>query len=474
MLASLPPEQLAAFLKQTSDRELEAIEHDWGWWGRPNQQAPKGDWRTWLLLAGRGFGKTRSGAECIRDQVIHHGRRRIALVAPTAADARDVMVEGESGLLAIGPPQQRPQYEPTKRRLTWPNGAIATTYSADEPERLRGPQHDAAWCDEIASWRYPEAWDMLMFGLRLGADPRVVVTTTPKPIKIIRELIADPTTAITRGSTYDNRVNLAPAFLEQIIRKYEGTRLGRQELNAEILDDVPGALWNWARIEETRWPAHRNLPELIRIVVAIDPAVSSGDEADETGMIVAGIDANDHGYVLADQSGRYPPTEWARLAISLYRQHSADRIVAEVNNGGEMVEATLRVVDANVSYKSVHASRGKVVRAQPVAALYEQSRVHHVGAFPALEDQMCAFTTDFDRAAAGFSPDRCDALVWAFSELMVEPMAGQGFYDLARERAQALEIQKTRDEEAARIVPVYAVGSLEYAEQQRRIAEGKE
>ena len=180
MLASLPPEQLAAFLKQTSDRELEAIEHDWGWWGRPNQQAPKGDWRTWLLLAGRGFGKTRSGAECIRDQVIHHRRRRIALVAPTAADARDVMVEGESGLLAIGPPQQRPQYEPTKRRLTWPNGAIATTYSADEPERLRGPQHDAAWCDEIASWRYPEAWDMLMFGLRLGPDPRVVVTTTPK------------------------------------------------------------------------------------------------------------------------------------------------------------------------------------------------------------------------------------------------------------------------------------------------------
>jgi phage terminase large subunit-like protein len=246
-----------------------------------------------------------------------------------------------------------------------------------------------------------------MFGLRLGADPRVVVTTTPKPIKIIRELIADPTTVITRGSTYDNRANLAPAFLEQIIRKYEGTRLGRQELNAEILDDVPGALWNRARIEETRWPAHRNVPELIRIVIAIDPAVSSGDEADETGILVAGIDANDHGYVLADQSGRYPPTEWARIAIRLYRQHNADRIVAEANNGGAMVEATVRVVDANVSYKPVHASRGKVVRAQPVGALYEQSRIHHVGAFPALEDQMCAFTTDFDRAAAGFSPDRC-------------------------------------------------------------------
>ena len=213
---------------------------------------------------------------------------------------------------------------------------------------------------------------------------------------------------------------------------------------------------------------------MIRIVIAIDPAVSSGDEADETGIIVAGIDANNHGYVLADQSGRYPPTEWARIAIRLYRQYNADRIVAEVNNGGAMVEATLRVVDANVSCKAVHASRGKVVRAQPVAALYEQSRIHHVGAFPALEDQMCAFTTDFDRAAAGFSPDRCDALVWAFSELMVEPMAGQGFYDLAREHAEALEARKAQVEEAARIVPVYAVGSLEYAEQQRRLAEGEE
>jgi phage terminase large subunit-like protein len=303
---------------------------------------------------------------------------------------------------------------------------------------------------------------MLMFGLRLGADPRVVVTTTPKPIRIIRELIADPTTVITRGSTYDNRANLAPAFLEQIIRKYEGTRLGRQELNAEILDDVPGALWNRARIEDTRWPAHRNVPELIRIVIAIDPAVSSGDEADETGIIVAGIDANNHGYVLADQSGRYPPTEWARIAIRLYRQYNADRIVAEVNNGGAMVEATVRVVDANVSYKAVHASRGKVVRAQPVAALYEQSRIHHVGAFPALEDQMCAFTTDFDRAAAGFSPDRCDALVWAFSELMVEPMASWGVYEATRRQAEALVKAKAAAIEAARPKSEPAPGSMEY------------
>jgi len=451
LLASLPPEQLATFLKRTSDRELEAIEHDWGWWGRCNQQAPKGDWRTWLLLAGRGFGKTRSGAECIRDQVIHHRRRRIALVAPTAADARDVMVEGESGLLAIGPPQQRPQYEPTKRRLTWPNGAIATTYSADEPERLRGPQHDAAWCDEIASWRYPEAWDMLMFGLRLGPDPRVVVTTTPKPVKIIRELLTDPTTVVTRGSSYENRANLADAFFAQIIRKYEGTRLGRQEIEAELLDDVPGALWNRTRLEELRWPLSKSVPDLVRIVVAIDPATTSGEDADETGIIVAGKDGGGRGYVLADRSGHYTPTEWAQLAIALYRQHKADRIVAEVNNGGDMVEATLRMIDPNVPYTAVHASRGKVVRAEPVAALYEQQpgRVFHVGTFPSLEDQMCGFTTDFDRKTAGFSPDRVDALVWALTDLLVEPMPGEAMIEYYRMRAVEAAEKKAADAAAA-------------------------
>jgi phage terminase large subunit-like protein len=458
----LPPEQLAAFLKRTSDRELEVIEHDWGWWGRPNQQAPTGDWRTWLLLAGRGFGKTRSGAECIRDQVIHHRRRRIALVAPTAADARDVMVEGESGLLAIGPPQERPHYEPTKRRLTWPNGAIATTYSADEPERLRGPQHDWAWCDELASWRYPEAWDMLMFGLRLGSDPRVVVTTTPKPIKIIRELIADPTTVITRGSTYDNRANLAPAFLVQIIRKYEGTRLGRQELNAEILDDVPGALWHRALLEETRWPLYKSVPDLTRIVVAIDPAASSSEDADETGIVIAGKDAAGHGYVLGDRSGRYAPTEWARTAIRLYREHKADRVVADINNGGEMVEATLRMVDPNVAFTSVRATRGKVVRAQPVAALYEQRRVHHVGSFPKLEDQMCGFTPDFDRESAGYSPDRVDALVWAFTDLLVERMVGEGIFELYRQQAAKAAAEKAA---AAKPKPgPPAPGSMEWFE----------
>src|SRR6266446_6271167 len=365
-LASLPPKQYEKIVNDFSDDDLEALESEWPFWARPNQLTPPGDWRAWLLLAGRGFGKTRTGAEWVRSQVAT-GKRRIALVAPTAADARDVMIEGESGLLAISPPLDRPIYEPSKRRVTWPNGAIATAYSADEPERLRGPQHDAAWCDELGAWRYPEAYDMLLFGLRLGDDPRLVVTTTPRPIKIIREMIADPTVVVTRGSTYDNRANLAPAFLSQIIRRYEGTRLGRQELDAELLDDVPGALWTRALIEAARPPMKFIMPDLIRIVVAIDPAMTSGEDADETGMIVAGKDAQGRGYVLADLSGHYTPTEWARTAIAAYRAHGADRVVAEVNAGGEMVENTLRVIDPNVSYSPVHAMRGKVVRAEPIS-----------------------------------------------------------------------------------------------------------
>src|SRR6201987_3377061 len=401
-LASLPEPARNILAAALSPAEARALLYDWQFWARPAQLPPPGNWRVWLLLAGRGFGKTRTGAELIRARVANATARRLALVAPTAADARNVMVEGESGILAISPPWDRPRYEPSKRRLTWPNGAIATLYSADEPERLRGPQHDATWCDELGSWRYPEAWDMLMFGLRLGTDPRVVVTTTPRPTKLIRAVIADPTAAVTRGSTYENRANLAPAFLDQIIRKYEGTRLGRQEIEAELLDDVPGALWNRTRLEELHWPLYKSVPDFVRIVVAIDPATTSGEDADETGIIVAGKDGGGRGYVLADRSGHYTPTEWAQLAIALYRQHKADRIVADVNNGGDMVEATLRMIDPNVPYTAVHASRGKVVRAEPVAALYEQQpgRVFHVGTFPTMEDQMCAFTTDFDRKTA--------------------------------------------------------------------------
>jgi phage terminase large subunit-like protein len=413
-----------------------ALLYDWQFWARPGQLPPPGNWRVWLLLAGRGFGKTRTGAELMRARVAERTARRLALVAPTAADARNVMVEGESGILAISPPWDRPRYEPSKRRLTWPNGAIATLYSADEPERLRGPQHDATWCDELGSWRYPEAWDMLMFGLRLGTDPRAVVTTTPRPTKLIRALVADPTAVVTQGSTYENRANLAPAFLDQIIRKYEGTRLGRQEIEAELLDDVPGALWTRGMIEAAR---AQTAPPLIRVVVAIDPAATSTADADETGIIVAGRDSQGQGWVLADASGRYQPAEWAKTAVAAYRAHHADRVIAEVNHGGEMVEATLRVIDPNVPFEAVRASRGKVARAEPVAALYEQGRVRHVGVLPRLEDQMCGFVPaghgDVDLRSVGHSPDRVDALVWALTDLLLEPMPDQGIFDLYRQLA---------------------------------------
>ena len=435
-LASLPEALRGSLLRSLTSGQADAILHDWPFWARPSQLPPEGQWRVWLLLAGRGFGKTRTGAELVRARAAGGAARRIAFVAPTAADARDVMVEGESGVLAISPARERPLYEPSKRRLTWPNGAIATLFSADEPERLRGPQHDLAWCDELAAWRYPEAWDMLMFGLRLGDDPRVVVTTTPRPSQLIRGLLTDPKVVVTRGRTVENRANLAPAFLEQIVKRYEGTRLGRQELDAEILQDMPGALWRRAVIEAAR---RSDIPELSRVVVAIDPAAASGEQADETGIIVAGRDIGGHGYVLADISGRYTPAEWARAAITAYRAHAADRIVAEVNNGGEMVEATLRMIDPNVPYRAVRAARGKAARAEPVAALYEQGRVRHIGALPQLEDQMCAFVSgsqgNFDRKAAGYSPDRVDALVWAMTELLVEPHAGDGIFETYRRLA---------------------------------------
>ncbi|MFL5269502.1 MAG: DNA-packaging protein [Stellaceae bacterium] len=420
---------------------VEALENSWPAVARPNQLPPCGDWwQIWLLLAGRGFGKTRTLAEWVCEQAALGQASRIAIVAATAADVRDVMVEGASGILAVAPPWFRPHYEPSKRRLTWPNGAIATTFSAEEPDRLRGPQHDAAVCDELAAWSHPETWDMLQFGLRLGRKPRCLVATTPRPTKLIRELLAREghDVVVTRGSTYENRANLAPGFFDQIIRKYEGTRLGRQELNAELLNDTPGALWTHAIIDAARMAS---APSLQRVVVAIDPAVTSGEDADETGIVVVGKDANGQGYVLQDLSGKYSPTDWAKIAIAAYRTHHADRIVAETNNGGDMVAATLRMVDPNVSFSAVHASRGKVTRAEPVSALYEQGRMHHIGSFPQLEDQMTNFTSDFDRDAAGYSPDRLDALVWATTELLIQPMKGFAIYELYRQQAEALAAQ---------------------------------
>lgn len=385
-----------------------ALIYDWYFWAREKQLPPEGDWDTWLILAGRGFGKTRTGAEQVRlwaSQAV----KGIVLVGATAADVRDVMIEGESGILAISPPWDMPNYEPSKRRLTWKNGVRAITRSADEPERLRGPQGEKAWCDELAAWRYPESYDMLQLGLRLGTHPQTVNTTTPKPTKLIRDMVKSPRTVVTTGSTYENIDNLAKQFIDYILRKYEGTRLGLQELHARLLEDTPGALWKRSQIDDLRVT---RAPELRRIVVAIDPPKSSEEGASEAGIVVAGIADNEHCYVLDDVSiDRATPSGWARQAIAAYYKYKADRIVGEGNAGGEMVESTVRNEDKQVSFKIVHASRGKTPRAEPVSSLYEQGRVHHVGSFGALEDQMCTWVQGDD------SPDRMDALVWAITEL---------------------------------------------------------
>jgi phage terminase large subunit-like protein len=392
------------------------LEGGWRILARPNQLPPE-DYDIWLLLAGRGFGKTRVLSEMANSWAVTGQCRRMALVAATAADARDVMIEGESGILACTPSWCQPRYEATRRRVVWPNGSLAYSYSAEEPDRLRGPQHDGALCDELASWRDPSTWDMLMFGLRLGKHPRTIIATTPRPTRLIKTLLAreGKGVTVTRGSTYENRDNLAPGFFSSVVSKYEGTRLGRQELNAELLTDIPGALWSWSTIEACR---RERAPDLTRLVVAVDPAVSTNEGSDETGIIVCGKGENGHGFVLSDLSGRYSPEQWARVAVNAFNEYGADRIVAEVNQGGDLVEATLRMIDPNIPFTAVHASRGKFIRAEPVAALYEQGKVHHIGNFPQLEDQLTSFVPDIDRPKMG-SPDRLDALVWAVTELIV-------------------------------------------------------
>lgn len=369
------------------------------------------------MLMGRGAGKTRSGAEWVTKMAREYPGCRIAVVARTAADARDVMVEGESGILAVAPPWFEPEYLPSKRRIVWPNGSMATLYSGEEPDQLRGPQHHFALCDELASWSRPEAFDMLMFGLRLGQHPRVAITTTPRPTPLIKELLKDPTCVVVRGSTYENRANLAPTFFSQIVRKYEGTRLGRQELYAEILDDNPGALWSRDLLEATRVTGTPDLfRSLVRVVVGVDPEASSAEEAAETGIIVAGLGADGHGYVLDDMTIRGSPYEWGRQVVSAYEKHQGDRVVPEINNGGEMVEYVIHSIDPSVAVRTVRASRSKQARAEPVAALYEQHRVHHVGVYAELEDQMVEWVPGTGQA----SPDRIDALVWALTDLMID------------------------------------------------------
>lgn len=341
--------------------------------------------------------------------------RWIALVARTPADARDYMIEGPGGILKNVPPWEAPEYEPSKRRLTWPNGSWATIYSDDEPDQVRGFSGDTAWLDEFGKYKHPrEVWDNLQFGMREASNdqPRTLITMTPKPLSVIKEIEADPSTVVVTGSSYENRANLDPKWFDRTLARYEGTRLGRQEIHAEILDDTPGALWTRALIERQRV---RKAPSLVRVVVAVDPAATSGEQAAETGIITAGVGVDGKGYVLSDDSLRASPHGWASQAVVAYHRHKADRLVAETNNGGDMVIYTIGTVDATVATKKLTASRGKQARAEPVAALYEQGNVYHVGSFPDLEDQLCGWVP-----GEGESPDRLDALVWAITELMLQ------------------------------------------------------
>lgn len=419
-LASLSVTERKAVLSSLSDEDALALLYDWTFWARPKQLPPPGDWFCWLIRSGRGFGKTRTGAQSVIQRAKDFPEYPIALVGQTKADVRDTMIElGDSSILKCAPPWFIPEYEPSKRRLTFPNGAVAIIYSGDEPDQLRGPQHGYAWVDELAKFKYPEeTWDNLEFGLRLGDNPQVCVTTTPRAIKIIKTLLADVGTVDVKGSTYENWANLADKFIDRVVKKYENTTLGQQELHGELIDDNPRALWKRQQIEDAR---KSSFPQLVRVVVAIDPAVTANKDSDETGIIVAGVDGSGDGWVLDDATLIGSPDEWAKQAVAVYHKHKADRIVAETNNGGDMVEHTVRTVEKNIPFTQVRASRGKQTRAEPIAALYEQGKVHHVGKLALLEDQMCQWVPgDSD------SPDRVDALVWALSELMLKPEGAFG------------------------------------------------
>jgi len=422
----LPPVDRTAVLASLSENEADALWRDWRFWAREDQLAPEkaqdgAAWTTWLYLGGRGAGKTRAGAEWLREEIETGRAKRVALVAETIGDARQVMVEGPVGLLSLEWRGCRPEFRPSLRKIKFGKLAVAQIFSADKPDSLRGYQFDTAWADEVAKWPRPEeTWDMLQFGLRLGRAPRQVATTTPRPIPLIKRLLGDPHTAVTRASTFANRANLPASFFTSIIARYAGTRLGRQEIEAEIIDDNPDALFQRVMFESARVSA---APALKRIVLGVDPPVTGGADADECGIVVAGLGYDEKAYVLADRTVQgCAPLAWARAVVSAYHEFAADRVVAEVNQGGDLVTTVLRQVDPALPLRKVHASRGKAVRAEPVAALYEQGRVRHVGAHPALEDQMCEFTPGETR---GGSPDRLDALVWAITELMIAGSAGE-------------------------------------------------
>jgi len=417
-LKQAPPEKVRAMLASLSDEAALALLYDWPFWARANQLPPEGAWLTWLLLAGRGFGKTRSGAGWVHRRAMNGDERRwIALVSKTPGDARDDMIEGPGGLLKSTPPWERPTYEPSKRRLTWPSGAYATIYSGANPEQLRGFSGDTAWLDEFAAYQYPTAtWDNLIFGMREKRldDPAICITTTPKPIRKLKEIAGAASTAVVRGSSWENRANLADVYFSSVIEPLQGTTLGRQEIEAELFDEAPGALWSRRLIEDNRVS---EAPELVRALVAVDPAVSANEHSNETGVIVAGRGIDGHAYITHDLSAVLSPGAWGGRVVNAYRDRELDVVVAEVNNGGDLVESNVRSIDPDVSYKAVRASRGKRTRAEPVASLYERGKVHHVGRFDQLEDQLCSYDPDTYED----SPDRLDAMVWAVTELMLQP-----------------------------------------------------
>ncbi len=430
-IACAPATLRADFLTGLSDAALLALPWMFEFWGQPHQLPPAGNWRSWVCLGGRGAGKTRAGAEWVRTQVEGAGprdqgrARRVALIGETYDQVRDVMVFGDSGIIASSPPDRRPKWEATRRRLVWPNGAVAQCFSASEPEALRGPQFDAAWADELGKWKKAdEVWDMLQFALRLGQDPRCVVTTTPRRQDRLIALLDSPSTVVTQAATQANRAWLADSFLTEIEARYGGTRLGRQELDGVMLADAEGSLFPGALLENCQV---ERVPELDRVVVAVDPAVTGHAGSDLCGIVVVGAVtrgpvADWRAYVLEDASVRASsPSEWARAAIDAMARHGADRLIAEVNQGGDLVASVLRQVDPLVPYKAVRATHGKLARAEPVAALYEQGRVRHARGLEALEEQMAQMTAQGYRGSG--SPDRLDALVWALHTLMLEPAA---------------------------------------------------
>jgi phage terminase large subunit-like protein len=441
-LALMDPEERGDTLDRVLDgagpKAIEDLYGSWEFWARPNQLPPgpgchcgcDGRWLYWVILAGRGWGKTRTGAEWVH-RVVNDGEYKLLhLVGATASDARDIMVLGESGILATQKPDNRVRWSPTKRRLTWENGAEALIFSADEPDRLRGLQCEAAWCDELAAWRYPEAWKQLQLGLRLGPYPRTVITTTPRPKKLVKDLVISEQAHVTRGTTYENVTNLAEAFMAEITREFEGSRFGRQEIYADILDESELAYWNRDMLDDCRVDVRWELDEegnkikellpadLKLVVVGVDVAVSFGEESAETGIVVAGIDQRDVAWVIADNSGKYRPDGWAKKVCALYHAYNNEglnvRVVAEKNMGYDLIKHTIEVEDPDVPVKLVHASKSKLTRAEPIATAYERGRVKHYGVFETLEEQMCTW-----EAGDTNSPDRLDAMVWALTELIV-------------------------------------------------------